>query len=291
VSYRTGRGAAQARSNAPIAGARSELGALLAPRAAAARYDGFAFDVSGQQANTLLHDGHAWREFSRTAPAGTRRAMSDAKAGGASLFVHASFAFVNAVERGAVLPEPLRSLASAILEREAAVLAGPVPACVVRLGYLYGPHSADLRAYRRAFALGRPYWSGPPSASQYHLHQADAVSAILAAARVRHAGRTFHATDGHPVPFRKFMDTFAHRVGRPSAWHLPPWLGPLVGWIVREEHRQQAALGMPPGPPGPVVPGWQPKYRDYRLGLDQVIEAWGREDGAGSRTQSRRKHA
>ncbi len=263
--------------SASIAGVRSELGELLAPRAAAARYDGFAFDVSGQQANTLLHDGHAWREFSRTAPAATRRAMSDAKAGGASLFVHASFAFVQAVKRGAILPEPLRSLAEAILEREAAVLAGPVPACIVRLGYLYGPNSADLRAYARAFALRRPYWAGPPSAPQYLLHQADAVPALLAAARARHAGSTYYATDGHSVPFRTFMDAFARRVGRPSPWHLPPWLGPLVGWVVREEHRQQAALGMPPGVPGPVVPGWQPKVRDYRLGLDRVLEAWERE--------------
>jgi AraC-like DNA-binding protein len=51
-----------------------------------------------------------------------------------------------------------------------------VPACVVRVGYLYGPQSADLRAYRTAFRLGRPYWSGPAKALQYHLHQFDAAA-------------------------------------------------------------------------------------------------------------------
>jgi hypothetical protein len=38
---------------------------------------------------------------------------------------------------------------------------------------------------------------------------------------------------------------------------------------------QQAALPMPPRAPMPRVPGWKPKFPDYRVGLDQVIEAWG----------------
>ncbi|MBK8325077.1 MAG: hypothetical protein IPL06_21035 [Betaproteobacteria bacterium] len=235
--------------------------------------------MSGQAANTLLHDGHAWKHFSRTAPAATRRAIAAAASEGATLFVHASFAFVHAQERGTVLPEPLRSLAQAILAREAEVLAGPVPACVVRLGYLYGPHSADLRAYRGAFRLGRPYWAGPPDAPQYHLHQLDAVSALLAAARARNAGRTFHATDGHPLPFAGMMDAFAHRVGRADPRHLPLWLAPVVGWLVREEHRQQVALPMPAGSLAPGIPGWAPKFANTRQGLDQVLADWASESG------------
>jgi hypothetical protein len=31
---------------------------------------------------------------------------------------------------------------------------------------------------------------------------------------------------------------------------------------------------MPPTAPRPRVPGWKPGFRDYRLGLAQVIEAW-----------------
>ena len=209
--------------------------------------------------------------------------MAAAGAGGAKLFVHASFAFVHALEHGATVQEPLRSLAQAILALEAEVLAGPLPACVVRLGYLYGPRSADLRAYRGAFRLGRPYWAGPADAPQYHLHQFDAVSALLAAARARSAGRTFHATDGHPLPFADLMDAFAHRVGRANPWHLPPWLGPVAGWLVREEHRQQVALAMPAAPPGPGIPGWVPKFANTRMGLDQVLAEWAREPGAVTR--------
>jgi nucleoside-diphosphate-sugar epimerase len=261
--------------NVPLTGARSELGSILAPRLAASATEHIRINIAGQQANSLLHDGHAWNHFARTALAGTRRAMRSARADGATMFVHASFAFVHAVERGASLTDPLSSAVSAILECEALALSGPVPACVVRLGYLYGPESADLRAYRTAFHLGRPYWSGPRKARQYHLHQFDAASALLAAARPLNAGKIIYATDGHAISFMRLMDAFAHRVGRRSPLHLPSCSKLLAKVIIREEHMQQAALPMPPGALTPRVPRWKPRFPDYRNGLDQVIGTWG----------------
>ena len=261
--------------NVTLTGARSELGSILAPRLAARASEHIHINVAGQQANSLLHDGHAWDHFARTALAGTHRAMRSARADGASMFVHASFAFVHAVERGAVLADPLSSVVDAILECEARVLSGPVPACVVRLGYLYGPVSADLRAYRTAFHLGRPYWSGPRKARQYHLHQLDAASALLAAGRPRNAGKIFYATDGQAISFMQLMDAFAHRVGRRTPLHLPSYSKLVARVIIREEHMQQAALAMPPGTLKPRVPQWKPRFSDYRNGLDHVIETWG----------------
>ncbi len=258
-----------------VTGARSELGRILARRRVSPCAAGAHVNVAGQQANTLLHDGHAWKNYAGVALSGVRRAVRAAEAQGASLLVHASFAFVRVVEQGTRLPGPLDSAADVILECEHLALAGSVPACVVRLGYLYGPDSADLRAYRTAFRLGRPYWSGPANALQYHLHQDDAATALLAAARARNAGRILYATDGHPLPFRKLMDAFARRVGRRTPLHLPLFSKPVARVIIREEHMQQTALAMPPRAPSPRVPGWKPKFADYRDGLDQIIEAWG----------------
>lgn len=260
---------------ASITGARTELGNVLARHSPARAVGNVHFNVAGQQANTLLHDGHAWKEYARVARSGIDRALRAAEGDGARMVVHASFAFVRAVERGAVLEEPLRSLVDVIVECESLALSGPVPACVVRLGYLYGPQSADLRAYRAAFRLGRPYWSGPSKALQYHLHQFDAASALRAAARSRNAGKVLYATDGHPVSFMKLMDAFARRVGRRNPLHLPWFSKPLAKVIVREEHMQQAALPMPARAPTPRVPGWTPEFADYRAGLDQVVESWG----------------
>jgi nucleoside-diphosphate-sugar epimerase len=257
-----------------ITGARSELGRVLARMPAHGPDTSVHVNLAGQQANTLLHDGHAWKDFPRTLPATTRRALHAAKAAGACLFVHASFAFVRAVERGAKLAEPLQSHVTAILETEAMVLAGPLPACVVRMGYLYGPHSADLRAYRTAFRLGRPYWSGDATALQHHLHQDDAASALLAAARAGKAGKTWYATDGHAASFEDFMDAFAHRCGRARPLHLPLRSRLLALAIIRSEHMQQTALAMPLPAPSPRVPGWRPRFADHGRGLAQVIGAW-----------------
>lgn len=258
-----------------ISGVRSELGRVLAAKRLTGATTKLRINVVGQQANTLLHDGHAWKDFARLATSGARRAMRAAQADGATMLVHASCAFVHAVERGAVVEDPLRSWVEAILECEALVLEGPVPTCVVRLGYLYGPDSADLRAYLKAFCLGRPYWSGPTKARQYHLHQFDAASALLAAPRPRNIGRILYATDGRAVAFRALMDAFAKRVGRRVPLHLPLFTRPLARAIIAEEHMQQTALSMPPRTPMPRVPGWTPRFPDYRAGLDQVIEAWG----------------
>lgn len=247
---------------------RSELGRLLARQRATGNLH---INIAGQQANTLLHDGHAWEDFSRIALAGARRALRT----DAGMVVHASFAFVLAPPK----KDPLRSLAETILECEDLVLSGSLPACVVRLGYLYGPDSRDLRAYRMAFRLGRPYWAGPRRALQYHLHQFDAVSALLAAAKAQNAGRVFYATDGRPTAFMDFMDDFARRVGRRFPLHAPTITKPLMKLVVREEHMQQVTLAMPARVPAPRVPGWKPTFADYRAGLDQVIAAWGLQTG------------
>lgn len=261
--------------NVSVTGARSELGGLLTRPRMTGGGTSLHVNVAGQQANSLLHDGHAWKDYARTARAGIRRAIRAAREEGAPLLVHASFAFVHAVEQGECVDEPLRSLVGTIRECEALALSGPVPACVVRLGYLYGPQSADLRAYRDAFRLGRPYWSGPRRTLQYYLHQFDAAAALLAAAKPRNAGRILYATDGLAVPFMKLMDAFARRVGRKTPLHLPWYSKPLARMIIRPEHMQQAALPMPLEAPAPRVPGWKPKFPDYRKGLDQVIEDWG----------------
>ena len=262
-----------------ITGARLELGRVLRQQPLHSRAASVHVNLSGQQANTLLHDGHAWKDFARGMLRDTRRALRSADTSGTDMFVHASFAFVRAVEHGAALAAPLRSCVETILECEALVLAADRPACVVRLGYLYGPDSADLRAYRKAFQLRRPYWSGPADALQHHLHQYDAASALLAAAHTRNAGKTLYATDGHPASFEQFMDAFAHRVGRKLPLHLPLRARWFARALIREEHMQQTALSMPPKAALPRVPGWKPDFADFESGLDQVIEAWRASSG------------
>ena len=248
-----------------ITGAQSELGRLLAQHTTRSQVH---INVAGQQANTLLHDGHAWKDFARSARAAVQRAMR----ADAGLLVHASCAFVLADPQ----KDPLLSLAQTIVELEQQVLAGPIPAVVVRLGYLYGPTSRDLRAYRTAFRLRRPYWAGKRRAGQYHLHHDDAVSALLAAARKKHAGKTVYATGGPALPFMALMDHFAHGVGNCVPLHVPLIAAPLMQLIVRKEHMQQTALAMPVDLPTPQVPLWTPRWADPLAGVDAIITSWRR---------------
>ena len=118
--------------NLTVTGARLELGGVLKRHPSRSQCDSVHINLSGQQANTLLHDGHAWSDFPRRMLSATRRSLRAAGATNAGMFVHASFAFVGAVERGASPGEPLQSCVDAILKCEALVLAGPLPACVVR---------------------------------------------------------------------------------------------------------------------------------------------------------------
>ena len=246
-----------------VTGQRSELGRLVSQESATRRIH---VSVAGQEANTLLHDGHAWKDFARKALAGVKQARRVE----ADMLVHASFAFV----LGQPMKDPLRSIVGTIRECEDIALSGPIPACVVRLGYLYGPQSRDLLAYKKAFRLGRPYWAGSRKAAQFHLYQDDAASALIAAAKQKNAGNILYATDGTPLSFMDFMDDFARKMGTRVPLHVPLVAAPMMRLIVCKEHMQQAALPMPIKSVMPGVPGWKPAFVNSRAGLEQVVAEW-----------------
>jgi len=261
-----------------ITSPRSELGAALSEQAgavAAALAAPVLLSVASQPPNTLLHDGHAWKSHTPARiVADARRAVTAARRARASLLVHASYAFLRAAEPGGRPGDRLRPIVDAGLEAEAIVLDAGVAASVVRLGYLYGQRSRDLRAYRRAFRLGRPYWAGPTRRRHDFLHVDDAVRALLRAAQQARTSGIHYATDGHPLPFATFMDYFARRVGNRLPLRLPAISRPFSHLVVAEEHMQMVELGVS-GPARPQVRGFRPRFADYRAGIDQIVDSWG----------------
>lgn len=227
-----------------------------------------------QTPNTLLHDGHAWRpDAAAHIVASTRRALTRAERARCGFVVHASYAFLGSAQAGGRVGGWLRPVVDAALEAERLVIEGGRRGVVVRLGYLYGPESRDLRAYRLAFRLGRPYWAGPRANLQHFLHVDDAARALLIAAITRPSGPVLYATDGTPASFADFMDHFAKRVGRSRPLHLPTITRELVHAVVREPHQQMVDLAAQRRP-GPRLPGFVPRFGNYRAGIDQVIGAW-----------------
>jgi hypothetical protein len=227
-----------------------------------------------QPPNTLLHDGHAWKRY-RPAQiiARTKELLAAPEHAGADLIVHASYAFLGAADQGAKVGDTLQPIVEAARAAEELVLADPRPASVVRLGYLYGPESRNLKAYRTAFRLGRPYWAGPRKKLQYFLHTEDAARALLQAARRRPRDGVVYATDQIPTSFATFMDHFARLIGNPLPLHLPAISRKVSHLVVAEEHMQMVELGVE-GRATPVVPGFQPVYADFLAGLQQVIDTW-----------------
>ncbi|MDQ6846824.1 MAG: hypothetical protein M3019_04470 [Candidatus Dormibacteraeota bacterium] len=231
-------------------------------------------NVALQVPNTLLHDGHAW--WDDPGPhivASTRRVIAAARRERAAFLVHASYAFLEGAEGGAKVGDRMRPVVDAAQQAESLVLDSGLRACVVRLGYLYGPEWHDLRGYRRAFRLSRPYWAGPRRNLQHHVYGDDAARALLTAAQRRSSGRLTYASDGTPASFCDFMDHFARLVGRSRPLHLPGASRPFVQLVVREPHMQMVEMAAT-GPAAPQLPGWRPHFPSYRDGLAEVIEAW-----------------
>jgi hypothetical protein len=258
---------------------RSELGGTIAAAGNTTRSGGseaprVLLSIAAQPPNTLLHDGHAWK---RHTPAqilsNARSAVRAARAADAGFIVHASYAFLRAVEGGSEAGRLLRPIVDAAVEAEGIVLAAGLPACIVRLGYLYGPQCKDLRAYRLAFRIGRPYWAGSPRRLQHFLHMDDAARALLLAASRAQTGRVMYATDDQPASFAAFMDFFARRAGNPIPLHLPAASRMLSHLVVSEAHMEMVDIGVR-GPATPSLPGFRPRFADYRAGLEQVIAAW-----------------
>jgi hypothetical protein len=236
--------------------------------------DTVLLNLTIQPPNTLLHDGHAWTRY-RPAQiiARTKEVLADPEHAEADYIVHASYAFLRAADEGVKVGDKLQPIVEAARAAEELVLADSRLSCIVRLGYLYGPESRNLKAYRAAFRLGRPYWAGPRKKLQYFLHTEDAARAFLQTARRRPKDRIVYATDQQPVSFAKFMDRFARLVGNPLPLHLPAISRTVSHFVVAEEHMQMVELGMN-GRASSVVPGFQPVYGDFRDGLKQVIETW-----------------
>jgi nucleoside-diphosphate-sugar epimerase len=255
---------------------RSELGRVVARARGGDQGRGAAvvINLALQGPNTLFHDGRAWwPDPAAHIIASTRRVLAAAGRDRAAFLVHASYAFLQAAEGGGSGGPRMAPIVDAAREAERMVLDSATPACVVRLGYLYGPEWRDLRAYRTAFRLGRPYWAGPRRNLQHLLFSEDAAKALVTAAQRRSSGRLTYATDGTPTSFADFMDDFARLVGRSRPLHLPGASRLLVRAVVREPHMEMVEMRAT-GPATPRLPGWRPRVTDHHVGLAEIIAAW-----------------
>jgi nucleoside-diphosphate-sugar epimerase len=198
-----------------------------------------------------------------------------AKDGGAKFVVAASFAFVYGAADGHEVTEETRPetsghpLLKAILKAEKAILNGGVPACVMRLGYLYGPHMAQLKDVSSAMRQGRPVASGKGVVNYVYVD--DAAEAIRRACEAQPAGEVFNVTDGHPITSAEFLAAFAQETGIQTPSRLPK----LLNWVVAGRSLNEL-LGFSASVSSAKAAeelGWKPGY-SLHAGLADTLLWW-----------------
>jgi len=204
----------------------------------------------------------------------TRTIVEAAAGAGIAFYIHTSYAFLDGQVREAdpddVL-EPISDVLAAARAAETVALSGAIPACVLRLGYLYG---ADIDALVKLSPALKGAWAVPAGESRARaawLHQSDAARALALAIARQPAGQTLTVSDGHPATPAEFMTYFASAQGL----GLGGIALPLLSHSIKPTHQALMKLDMPEGTPSAVEAlGWSPRYVDFRQGIDEVLLSW-----------------
>ena len=239
-------------------------------------------NLTPQKANTLLSDGQDWKGFDKTLSTTTGALLTALKDTDVKLLIHTSYTFLYGNTRDATESTPLSipgddAIFKMAIATENQVTNSQVPSCVLRLGYLYGPESEDLKLYIKSFKMGRPYFAGPESNLGNWLHFEDAAAALVQVAQQQPTGAIFNVVDGVPVSFADFIDRFAFTLGRKRPGHIPMWLTPLaLVLVVTPQQVDLLKLSTTVNSDSFRKQfGWSPRYVSYREGLQQTVDTWG----------------
>jgi nucleoside-diphosphate-sugar epimerase len=216
-------------------------------------------DLARQDLNQTLRNG-AWNADQLVARA--KAAAQGARDGGAKFLVATSYAFVYGDAHGHEVAETDRPetndhpLLKAVVKAEKAALNSGVPACVLRLGYLYGPNMPHIQDVTQSLRQGRPVPAGAGLAN--YLYDEDAAEAIRRAVEAQPAGEVINVTDGHPVTSAKFLASVASAMGIRAPGALPGFLNSLMsGSPLKDLFGLSSRVNIAKAQ---QVLGWSPRY-------------------------------
>jgi len=266
-----------------VLGEQTELGGVVSEEARRRGHEVMTTDaevvinVGRQPENSLLSDGWAWRGAGRRFP--TQVAELIEAGATARLVVDASCALLYGTaqdvdEAGSVAAPAGNHRFAAAVEAERALRDSGLSVCTLRLGYGYGPEYQDLRRYRTALHILRPYYAGPGLPAPW-IHHDDAASALVTAAEGAAPGDLYNVADEDPVSLRAFIDHFGRSELHWITYHLPRWSLKFLGGQIRRE--QETLLDQSLSINSTRFRdrfAWRPKYPSYREGLAQTVLAW-----------------
>lgn len=233
-----------------------------------------------QHANTLLHDGHNWKNQDRQLPATTTALMAAVENVQIKYLVHASYAFLYGNMQNAVETTPLDvpsgdQAFNAARSTDEMAHRTKIPTCVLRLGYLYGPQAHDLLLYWKSFQNHRGYYAGKPDNLANFLHFEDAARALIRVAEGQPQTDVFNVTDGSPVWFGTLIDYFAQKLGFRKPLHIPVFILPVFRWVITRWQQKLLELSSTVNSDKFRAQfTWTPTYPSFSQGIDQTVETW-----------------
>ena len=236
-------------------------------------------NLTPQIANTLLHDGHNWQGYDETLSNTTTALLTALKDLEIKLLVHTSYAFLygnaqDATENTTLTAPSNDPIFQSAIEAEKQIANGNIPCCLLRMGFLYGPQSEDLKKYETSFKLHRPYYAGPEDNLANFLHYEDAAKALVLVVE-QQPTKEFNVVDGTPTPFANFIDTYAMKLGYSQPGHIPLFTAPVAKVIIKEPQTEILDLSTTVNSDRIRQQlNWSPSYGSYHEGLEQTISVW-----------------
>ena len=236
-------------------------------------------NLTPQITNTLLHDGHNWKGYDEILPATTTALLEALADTEVKLLVHASYTFLYNDAKDATENDSLKALEGdpifqAAIRVEEQIANSSIPHCTLRIGFLYGPQSQDLKKYETSFKLHRPYYAGPEDNLANFVHYEDAAKALVLVVEQQPVGETFNVVDDKPIPFANFIDTYAMKLGYSQPGHIPLFTKPVAKVIIKEPQMEILDRSTTANSDRIKQLGWNPSYKTYQEGLDQTISIW-----------------
>ena len=244
-------------------------------------------NLAPQRSNTLLHDGHAWRNSKNSLPAQTSALLKAANENDISFLIHAGYAFLYgpaasggegiADETTHLNSPPKNKLFTAAIAAEKMVTANKqFPVCMMRFGYLYGPQSNDLALYEKSFKLRRPYYAGPKKHVGNFVHFDDAAKALCLAVEKQPADEIINIVDGTAVSFGTFIDYYANCLGHQKPRRIPSFFIRLAPLFITPQQIKQLDIhaAQVDNSKARTLLGWTPQFPSYKQGLAQTVRVW-----------------
>ncbi len=202
-----------------------------------------------------------------------------AKEAGVKFIVYTSYASVVGDAHGEWLTEDevghQERVLRPILAAEHHLMTSGLNACVLRAGFIYGGETPAIHALGEELRRGRsPAYLGDSHSVHNWVHEADLAQAAVLAAEKQPAGEFINVVDDEPVSAAAFAGYLATAQGMDQPSGSPSPMFVLKRTTSDVQRLLLDASVRLKNDKAKHVLGWQPRYPNYKAGLEQTMLQW-----------------